>query len=193
MLEDFLDARRDDIMKDVWERADANLLSDPDGAVEELVSKYRLKQLYVFADRRRVLLSHDKRGISVKFAVPLGGSLDVVKHVVITRRHELECDVCRYDDLEAGYRPDDPSDVPYMVIEVAVAHYTDTKHINELFDKWHHGIMGHIDVINGDIRAFNDSLPRTVKEAVGDRGNKILHAEEVRAALVGRYQNGEAA
>lgn len=189
MLCDFFDARRDDIIKYVWNSRDDSILTRADHIVKEAVDAHCMEPLKAFADRRRVTLSHDDSGITVKFAVPFSGSLDVMKLILAAHRRELRCSISVYGDLTEGYLPDGPVDKYYLVLEVASGYPGDVEHINDLFDKWHRIVTARMDEVNAYIGAFNDSLPGTVRKAVADRAEKIRHAEDLRTTLIGRYGN----
>lgn len=190
MLCDFFDARRDDIIKYVWNSRDDSILARADHIVKEAVDAHRMESLRVFADLRRVALSHDDSGISVKFAVPFSGSLDVMKLILAAHRRELRCSISVYGDLTEGYLPDGPVDKYYLVLEIAGGYHNDAEHINDLFDKWHRIVTARMDEVNADIGAFNDSLPGTVRKAVADRAGKIRYVKDLHAALVGRHSDG---
>lgn len=194
MLEDFLDGRRDEMAACVWDSPDDSFMKDTDDLAGLMGDGWCIGQLRVFADRRCTVVHHDGDGVTARFLVPFNGPEDAMKEVISWDPDIPECRVADTNDLRKyGYTPACRRNGSYLLFKLVGSHPADPEQFERKFDEWHRTLLPCLKVANAEITEFNESLPAAARKMHADRKQKILGAEGVRAALVGRYQNGGSA
>lgn len=190
MLEDFFDSRRAEIVGRVWEQPSDTFMKEADDLAERTASGWGIGQPQVFADRRRIAVSHDKDVIAASFMVPFDGPEGVMNDVVSRNPEIPRCQVVYYDEyVHDDYTPAAPAG-NCLLLKVSSDHPVDPRQFDMQFDEWHYILSSHLERANAEITEFNRSLPDIVRDAVADRKQKILDAEGVRAVLIGRHSDG---
>lgn len=193
MLEDFLDGRRDEMAARIWEPLDDVFLENVDDLAQRMGDGWRIGQLRVFADRRCIAVDHDRDGVTARFLVPFDGSEGAMKGVISWDPESLKCRMADPHDLRRYKYTPASRNGNHLFFKLVGNHPADPKQFEEKFDEWYRTLSSFLKVANAEITEFNDSLPATARKMHADRKQKILGAEGVRAALVGRYQNGGSA